>query len=248
MSCDASTTWEQNNIRMRVSIHQPSYWPWLGQLAKIAKSDRYVLLDSVDAVRDDFQYRNLFFCNGQAKFLTLPVNYRVGLPIAELEFRNSGWQDEHLNKLTNYYRKAPFFELVYGRIAPVYAAASTSTAAFLLATMQCALEILDIRVDIVKSSTLPVTGKKAELVLDICRQVEATEYVAGMGSYDYMKEALADFANAHVQVTWHKYLHPEYRQAPSLPFVSGLACLDIFFFQGFDRARQIFWESVHRAS
>jgi hypothetical protein len=69
-----------------------------------------------------------------------------------------------------------------------------------------------------------------------------------MGSYDYMQEALTDFATANVQVTWHKYVHPEYPQDPRLPFVSGLACLDIFFFQGFDRARQIFWESVRHAS
>src|SRR5262245_12377367 len=81
LSRDARATWEQEHLRMRVSIHQPSYWPWLGQLAKIAKSDRYVFLDSVDAARDDFQYRNLFFCNGQAKFLTLPVNYRMSMPI-----------------------------------------------------------------------------------------------------------------------------------------------------------------------
>ena len=49
---------------MKISIHQPSYWPWLGLLHKIRLSDADVILDNVNISKGSFQYRNQFLCNG----------------------------------------------------------------------------------------------------------------------------------------------------------------------------------------
>ena len=228
-----------------VSIHQPSYWPWLGQLAKIARTDTYVFLDSVSAAKNENQYRNTFFCNGQAKYLTLPVNYRIGTRIQDLAFLNDDWKADHLNKLTNYYRKAAHFDEVYSAITPVYAVPPDQPVAeFLLATMQVAFRLLGINVAVVKASELHCSGQKGQLVLEICKAVGASKYLAGMGSYEYMLPMLPDFSAAGIEVIWHRYEHPVYRQDPRLPFIAGLACLDILFFHGFDGSRKIFQESL----
>ena len=50
---------------MIVSIHQPSYWPWLGHLNKIINSEHHIILDDVDIKRKSFQYRNFFNNNGK---------------------------------------------------------------------------------------------------------------------------------------------------------------------------------------
>ena len=71
---------------MKLSIHQPSYWPWLGLLSKIARSDHYIILDDVPANKASYQYRNQFFCNGKEKIITLPVNYHSDTPINQLMF------------------------------------------------------------------------------------------------------------------------------------------------------------------
>jgi hypothetical protein len=235
-----------SGMTQRVSIHQPSYWPWLGQLAKIAASDVYVCLDSVAAAKNENQYRNLFYCNGEAKYLTLPVNYRMGVRIDELQFTTDQWKLDHLNKLRNYYRKAPFFEEVFRKITPLYAAQGQSPVEFILTTMTFAFEVLALGVTIIRSSSFNVLSTKGDLVLGICKATGATQYVGGMGSYEYMKEVLGDFHTAGIDITWHKYSHPQYSQDPQYPFVPGLACLDLFFFQGFERARDLFQESIRQ--
>lgn len=230
-----------------VSIHQPSYWPWLGQLAKIAASETYVCLDSVAAAKNENQYRNRFYCAGEAKYLTLPVNYRMGLRIDQLEFTNNLWRDDHLNKLRNYYRKAPYFGEVFPKIAPLYEAPNQSPVQFILATMAFSFDALGINARVIRSSTLDVSGAKGDLVLDICRALGASRYVSGMGAYDYLQGSLDDFRAIGTEVTWHRYVHPQYGQDPNLPFVEGLACLDLFFFQGLMGAKQVFDSSLGQA-
>ena len=43
---------------MIVSIHQPAYLPWLGYLHRIALSDRFLFLDTVQFQKGSFQNRN----------------------------------------------------------------------------------------------------------------------------------------------------------------------------------------------
>ena len=63
---------------MIVSIHQPSYFPWLGLLDKIEKSDTFVLLDNVQFNDNAFQSRNIFLNhNGEVQYLTIPVQKKI---------------------------------------------------------------------------------------------------------------------------------------------------------------------------
>ena len=120
---------------MTVSIHQPSYWPWLGLLDKIAKTDTFILLDDVQVVKGTFQYRNTFYCNGKPKFITLPVNLKLGVTFTELEFTNVNWKTDHLNKLRNYYMKAPYFYEVYEELEFFYSETFTKPIDLLKETM-----------------------------------------------------------------------------------------------------------------
>ena len=43
---------------MIITIHQPEHLPWLGLLNKIAKADKFVILDSVQFEKNYFQNRN----------------------------------------------------------------------------------------------------------------------------------------------------------------------------------------------
>ncbi|MDD5348183.1 MAG: WbqC family protein, partial [Candidatus Omnitrophica bacterium] len=43
---------------MIVSVHQPQYLPWLGFFDKIARSDCFVFLDTVQYKEREFQNRN----------------------------------------------------------------------------------------------------------------------------------------------------------------------------------------------
>lgn len=88
--------------KMITSIHQPSYFPWLGLLHKINSSDTFILLDDVQLSDSAFQHRNIFLSNdGKVKYLTIPFvkkEYR-NKGFKDLEIADPMWTKNHLNFL-----------------------------------------------------------------------------------------------------------------------------------------------------
>lgn len=229
---------------MILSIHQPSYWPWLGLLDKIAKSNTFILLDDVQLVKGSYQYRNKFFCEGKPRFITIPLFLKLGINIKEVEFRNDKWREDHLNKLRNYYFKAPFFKEVYSDLMVFYDKFYTKPIDLLKGSMIFSMQMLNINVELFLSSIFNVTGTKGDMVLNLCKAVKAKKYLAGTGSYAYMHEYLPKFDGAGIEINWHAFKHPNYEQNPEYPFIEGLSCMDIFFFQGYKKSRDIFWRNI----
>lgn len=224
-----------------VAIHQPGYFPWLGYLHKAARCDRFVVLDDVAANKAGYQYRNTFYCDGKAKFLTLPVNYRLGIRLDQLEFKRDDWRDEHLDRLRNYYLKAPAFEEVFPLIQGVIGDRRAERPLdVMLASMRFLFESFGLSPELSASSELGGSGHKGELVLSICEAVGAATYVSGRGAMEYMDESLLRrFDDARIRVEWLDFEHPVYPQADGRPFVPGLSAVDLLFFAGVDAARDV---------
>jgi hypothetical protein len=73
---------------------------------------------------------------------------------------------------------------------------------------------------------MDVTGRKDELVLNICRSIGATIYLSGPLGKQYLREEL--FQEAGIRVAYHAYQHPAYSQVyPGLE--SYMAAIDLLF-------------------
>ncbi len=227
-------------------IHQPSYWPWLGLLDKIAKTKDFILLDNVQVSKGTYQYRNQFYCNGKAKFLTIPTKIHLGDTFCDLKFSDGANIIEHLFKLDQYYKHAPFYKEVIELVTPIYYQHYESPLGLLIATVQKSMELFGIDTHIYLSSSYKVQGRKGDLVLALCVAHGAKSYLAGRGSFDYMQEYLYKFQSAGISVFWHNFIHPVYTQLPNYKFLSGLSCLDMLFFMGVQKAKEIFWDNVNR--
>ena len=231
---------------MKLSIHQPSYFPWIGLLDKIAKSDTFILLDDVQVVKGTYQYRNQFYCNGDAKILTLPIDYHLGVDFNKLEFKNNEWGAKHLDTLRNYYLKTPFSIEVYKDLELLYKEFENKPPIQVLdLSMRFCLRKLNINVDFLYSSRIGYQGKKGEMVLDLCTKTGATQYLAGRGSYDYMQDIVPSFKDHNIEIVWHKFAHPVYPQMGNKPFVEGLSVLDLFFFMGYSASSEIFMTNLN---
>jgi hypothetical protein len=231
---------------MTTSIHQPAFFPWLGLLDKIAKSTVFVFLNDVPANKASNQYRNLFYCGGEAKYLSLPVDYQLGKRIVDFQFKNSGWKDDHLNKLKNYYGKAPYFDEVFPRILDHYLQNHMITPyEFVKKTMLLMFDLFEIKVKTIESSDLHCEETKGNLVFEICRRTETKIYLSGRGAMNYMPVDLLEKFNANgITIQWHNFVHPIYSQNPKFAFVEGLSAIDILFFKGVEDAKSIFWHNV----
>jgi hypothetical protein len=213
-----------------VSINQPAYLPWLGYFHRIAASDVHVVLDHVQFEKNSFVNRNkVLTANGPA-WLTVPVrtSHRFGsLPIDELEIDGgTSWRRKHWDTIRQTYSKAPFFadhapffESVYARTWDNFLPLVEEITSYLLRT-------LDIRTEIVRSSTLIARGLKDELVLAICRELSATTYLSGPLGRNYLRAEL--FERSGIAVHFHSYRHPEYPQLYP-HFEPFMAIVDLLF-------------------
>lgn len=214
---------------MIVSINQPAYMPWLGYLDRIAASDVHVVLDHVQFEKGSFVNRNRIRTPSGTAWLTVPVatSGQFGaLPINELTWADGGrWRRKHLATIQANYARAPhypphqafFSELLQtdredSRFAPL----TDELTRYLLDTF-------GIDTPLVPSHTLGIDTTKSELVLDICKALNATAYLSGPLGRNYLD--VASFVRAGIDLHFHDYDPQPYAQCwPG--FESHLAALD----------------------
>lgn len=238
---------------MLVAIHQPNFLPWLGYFDRMVRADLFVLLDHVQFERRNYQNRTLVRLEGEARWLTVPVvqlsqkekivDKRIDNPAEETA---RWWGPNSFNTLRYAYRKAPYFDLYAPRLKEIFERRWEKLVDLNIATLEFAREALDIRTPMVRSSTLDAEGQRSALLLDICRKVDATAFLGGMGgSRDYLdKDA---FAAANMGVVWQDFRHPQYAQCGDAPFSPGLSVLDLLFNCG-PASREVAWPSAPVAS
>jgi hypothetical protein len=220
---------------MLVAIHQPLYFPWLGYLDRMAKSDSFVVLDHVQFERRNYQNRASILLEGEPRWLTVPViQLSQKEKIAEKRVDNSEdgsrqWGPNHFKTLRYAYRKAPHFERYAPRLREILEARWDRLLDLDLATMEFLREVYEIRTPIRLSSHMQAQGARSELLLDICRSLgPGTTFLGGMGgSRRYLDQEA--FAAAGVGVQWQELQHPVYPQCGAGTFTPGLTALDLLF-------------------
>lgn len=231
---------------MILSIHQPSYFPWLGLLNKIAKSDVYMVMDEVQLSDSAFQNRNIFLCDGKSKFLTISFNKKDYLKrrFCDLEITKEDWRDQHLNTLKSYYGKHRYYPEIIPYITPVFQNTSSLLVDPVVQSMEICMRLLDIptKVTFQRQMEYDRETKKNDLVLALVASAGADVYLAGTGSKDYMQ--LDTFAAKNIKVVFNNFQHPTYTQRNAEKFEPGISSLDLLFNVGIEKAREIFWQAL----
>ena len=140
---------------MKVSIHQPQYWPWLPYFLKIAECDVFILLDSVDFQKNGLQNRNLIKTAQGAQWLTVPVRQRLGQTLIEVEIdNNTDWRKKHWLTITQNYSKAKAFSRYADEIENVYLQDWKKLTELNIVLLQVMLRWLGIERTIMRSSEM----------------------------------------------------------------------------------------------
>lgn len=226
---------------MVVSIHQPGYFPWLGLLDKIRRSDTFVVMDEVQLTDKAYQHRNLFLtADGRAKFLTIPFVKRDYLKLAfrDLDIASPDWKTNHLNFLRNSYRSHPFAREIMPRLEAYYAADYPKLVEAVMASMRLSFELFGIDTRVVLQSSMEYDRSlhRGDLVVALVRASGAQVYLSGTGAKAYLDESAF---RGDLQLRYATFEHPRYVQAGVPEFVPGLSCLDLMFNVGIAAGRAI---------
>ena len=221
---------------MIVAIHQPHYMPWLGYLHRMAQVDLFILLDHVQFERRNYQNRSRIRIDGVARWLTVPVEQHsqkeriLDKRIDNRDFARP-WGRTHLATLRHAYRESGHFGVYAPALGRILEAPWERLAQLDAAMLAFLTDAFGISTRIVRSSELTVEGAKSELILNLCRSVRADALLAGFGgSREYLDAER--FARHGIEIHYHQFTEPQYRQCGAAPFIPGLASIDLLFNAG----------------
>jgi WbqC-like protein len=216
-----------------VSINQPAYLPWLGYFQRIAASDLHIVLDHVQFEKNSFTNRNRILTAAGPAWLSVPV--RTGgkfgdLSIAQLEIDNSrDWRRKHWGTIRHVYGRTPYFSEHADFFEGVYNRSWSRVADLCRVVTDYLLHAFGIQTPLRFSSSMSPRGQKSDLVLHLCRQVDASVYLSGPFGRDYLVERV--FEEQGIEVRYQDYRHPEYpqRQTAGQRFEPFMAAIDLLF-------------------
>ena len=216
---------------LTVAVHQPHYLPWLGLIDKIDRSDRHIVLDTVQFERRGWQNRNYIAGPGKPLLLTVPVEQssRDERIMDKMIDNTQKWRMKHYKALTEHcYRKTPYLSEYLDEIAHLYESEWESLTELSIATTRLLLRAFGITTPMVRASELgEFPGHKSELIAQICATSGASTLLSGSGAKNYLEpETLRHYG---VDIEWQDFHHPVYTQHSrgSDDFVPRLAAIDL---------------------
>ena len=217
---------------MLVSIHQPECYPQLGFFNKIWASNKFVFLDSVQLRKNYFHNRNKIPGKAADFWLTLPVKGCKNI--------NDKWYDlrapeSHIRSIVNTYgSKNADIDKICHIIHESNREANGHLATYNISFINKVCKLLDIENNFELSSNLVTQYAKSELLLEICLQCEATQYLSGSSGRDYLQSTL--FADEGIRITYQTFDYPVYIQK-SPQFNQYISIIDHILTRGVQETR-----------
>ncbi|MBX3320835.1 MAG: WbqC family protein [Nitrospira sp.] len=215
---------------MRVTIHQPQFMPWLGYLDKVDQADLFLILDTVQFKKNEWQNRNRIRTSQGWQWLTVPVLQQFGQRIDDVLINPTAiWKVQHLRALEMHYARAPYLDHYLPQLRELYTRPWTKLSDLNKVTVQWLLKAYGILTPVRCASEFNAREEPTDRLIDLCRAVGAAEYLAGAGAERYMDKPR--FEASGIRLERQTFQHPSYRQIYE-PFEANLSALDLLLLQG----------------
>tara|TARA_B100000519_G_C14218234_1_gene426169 strand:+ start:42 stop:725 length:684 start_codon:yes stop_codon:yes gene_type:complete len=211
---------------MIVSIHQPQYLPWLPYFSKIAGCDVFVFLDEVQFQKNGLQNRNELK-NSQGRFwLTIPISANLGDSLNDVNIANQKWSLKHEKSIYLNYHNAQNYKFFIDHIQKPMKKDSNLVDLNIEIIEKISHHYFNINTKFVRQSSLSINGKGSDLILNICKQLGAKQYLSGPGGKNYIIEE--EFKQSGISIAYYKnHLPKEYPQLfNKVGFINNLSAID----------------------
>lgn len=214
---------------MTAAILQPHYLPYSGFFKLISLCDTFIFFDNVQFERRSWQNRNRIKTSNGFKWLSVPTIKHFGQLIKDIKINNSiKWQEEHWKAILCSYSNAKHFDKYKEFFKEVYSKKWENLVDLDIAIIEYIAKELGLKTKFIRASELGVSGKRSELLVNICKKVGADNYYSNIGSKVYMDKEMHFFNDAGIKVHYMEYEHPVYEQLFG-DFISHLSVIDVLF-------------------
>ena len=186
---------------VKVSIHQPEHFPYLGFFKKMQESDVFVVLDNVQYKKNNFQNRNRFLNKNETEeWFSVQIEKGSSKRLinevrVSQDFR---WRKKIVKQLLMNFGKD--YSFIYEEKDLLLDINMSSIRYF--------KDKLGINTELVMASSIPTQNSKTDLLVEICKEVGATSYLSGHGAKDYLK--LEKFTDNLIDIEFINYTPRNY--------------------------------------
>ena len=177
---------------MKIAIHQPEHFPYMGFFEKMRSADLFVVLDDVQYKKNNWQNRNKFLNkNGVEEFFSVQVEKGATKKlICDVSVVEGSWRNKNIKKIKQNFNIDTTKIYSYNKLIDIN-----------ISSIMWAREKLNIDNPMIYSSNLSIDTKGTQRLVDICKEVGATEYISGLGGEDYLDKSM--FENEGIKIVYH---------------------------------------------
>lgn len=229
---------------MKTAILQSSYIPWKGYFDIINDVDVFCFYDEVKYTKNDWRNRNKIYPKSGIQWLTIPISKdAVKHRISEVNITDEKWQDLHNKTLSLSYCNAPFYEQLKYFMDAIYQAKKWDSLSELnQQSIKLISEFIGIKTKFVDSSEFDLRGDRVERLVNLIKDMGATEYLSGPSARDYLKGNEQVFSDSNIKLHYKDYSgYPPYKQLCS-PFEHYVSIFDLIANIKQEDIRQYIWD------
>ncbi len=167
---------------MIVTIHQPLYFPYVGFFQKMQSAELFVVLDDVKFCKNEFYNRNKFInSQDQLEWFTVPVEKKANSKLIKDVYvaKDFGWKRKLMKQMKMNFNDDFTYIHQSNKIIDIE-----------MKSIEYCRNKLNIVTPIIMASELNIEGTKSQRLVNICKTLNATEYISGPNGRDYLQEDL----------------------------------------------------------
>jgi hypothetical protein len=198
----------------------------------------FVVYDEMQYTKRDWRNRNLIKTPKGLKWLSIPVEVkgRYFQKINETKVSNKKWNKSHLGAIKQNYNKAKFYKEIIGWVEELYMNCDFEYLSEInLHFIREINKYLNIKTEIRFSKNYDLHEDRNQRLINICKDLNATNYYSGPAAKLYMNKGL--FEKNKIKVHYLDYSN--YPQYPQLydDFEERVSILDLLFNLGLDSSK-----------
>lgn len=228
---------------MILTAHQPNFLPYPGLFHKILNADYFIIVDHVQFVKRGkfgWIHRNRIRTPTGWMWLTIPVKTqgKYYQKIKEVEIDNNlPWRRKIWRSIQLHYKKAPYFGELCEPLENVFNKEWNKLLDINVSLIRIIFDYLEINLPIKLTSELSIDSGGSQLIVDMCRKVNADTYISGIHGRDYLDRTLCE--RNGIKLLFQEFTPPKYKQVYNDVFIENLSIIDMLFNCGSKATREL---------
>jgi len=220
---------------------QPYLFPYIGYFQLINAVDEFIIYDNIQFTKKGWINRNRILVNGTDEYITIPLKKDSDFLDIKDRYLSQEWINERkkiLNRITESYRKASHFNIIYPIIERIMMYEDKNLFAFIFNSLKELNQYLDIKTPLIVSSIISINHdlKAENKVIELCKARKAKTYINPIGGVElYNKET---FNNKGLELKFLEANNITYPQFKN-DFVSFLSIIDVMMFNSLEDIKLI---------